>query len=152
MWFLPGPLSKFWPNAHTDKLRAAATAWHNTAQAVETVTWNAQAALDHLESNDDTTQAIGGFWSKICNPGDNTTVLAAAYQICQSLGDACGKYADAIDNKRSDVKGKMIGAGFAVGVTSIVGVLGTLVTGGGSDAAAGEADVAEVAAIVGDVA
>jgi pretoxin HINT domain-containing protein len=152
VWFLPGPLSKFWPNAHTDKLRAAATAWHNTAQAVATVTGTARGAIVSLESSDDTTHAINGFWSKVYTSGDNNTVLAGTYQICQSLGDACGKYADAIDNKRSDIKDKMIGAGFAVGVTSIIGILGTVFTGGGSDAAAGALDVAEVSAIVGDVA
>ena len=86
------------------------------------------------------------------SPGDTSTVLAGTQQICQSLGDACNKYADAIDAKRSQVQDALIGAGIAVGITTIVGVLGTIFTGGGSDAAAGAADEAEVAAIVGDVA
>jgi hypothetical protein len=46
----------------------------------------------------------------------------------------------------------LIGAGIAVGITTIVGVALTVFTGGGSDAGAGVADEAEVAAIVGDVA
>ncbi len=152
VWFLPGPLSKFWPNAHTDKVRAAGTSWHNAANAVESVAGNATGALASLESNDDTSQAIGDFWSQVYSPGNNKTVLAGARQICQSLGDACNKYADAIDSKRSDVQGKLIGAGIAVGVTTVIGILGTVFTGGGSDAGAGLADEAEVAAIVGDVA
>jgi hypothetical protein len=152
VWFLPGPLSKFWPNAHTDKVRAAGTAWHNAANVIEAVAGRATSTLASLESDDDTTQAIGGFWAQIYSPGNNKTVLAGAHQICQSLGDACNRYADAIDSKRSDVKGKLIGAGIAVGVTTIIGILGTVFTAGGSDAGAGIADEAEVAAIVGDVA
>jgi hypothetical protein len=152
VWFLPGPLEKFWPNAHTDKVRAAATAWHNAAGSVSTVTGNAQSALASLEVNDDTIQAVGGFWTQVYTPGDNGTVLAGAYQICRSVGDACDKYADAIDSKRSDVEHVMIGAGVAVGVTTALGVLGTIFTFGGSDAAAGGADAAEVTAMVGDVA
>jgi hypothetical protein len=152
VWFLPGPLSKFWPNAHTDKVRAAATAWHNAASSVGSVAGDSESALGTLEVNDDTVQAINGFWSQVYSPGDTSTVLAGTQQICQSLGDACNKYADAIDAKRSQVKDALIGAGIAVGITTIVGVLGTIFTGGGSDAAAGAADEAEVAAIVGDVA
>lgn len=152
VWFLPGPLAKFWPNAHTDKMRAAATAWHNAAKSVDTVAGNAQSALTPLEANDDTAKAINHFWSQVYSPGNNKTVLAGTRQICQSLGDACDKYANAIDSKRSDVKNKMIGAGIAVGVTTAIGVLGSIFTGGGSDVAAGVADEAEVAAIVGDVA
>ncbi len=152
VWFLPGPLSRFWPNAHTDKVRAAATAWHNAAGSVETISLNAQSALIALEANDDTARAINDFWSQVYSPGNNQTVLAGTHQICQSLGDACNKYADAIDSKRSSVKGKVLGAGIAVGVTTVLGVLGTVFTGGGSDEAAGLADAAEVEAIVGDVA
>ena len=151
-WFLPGPLSKFWPNAHTDKVRAAGSAWHNAAKAVESVAGNSTGALAVLESNDDTTEAIGNFWSQVYSPGNNKTVLAGAHQICLSLGDACDKYADAIDSKRSDVQGKLIGAGIAVGVTTVIGIIGTVFTAGGSDAGPGVADEAEVAAIVGDVA
>jgi hypothetical protein len=152
VWFLPGPLSRFWPNANTDKVRAAAAAWQKAADSITAVTGNSQSALDSLEVNDDTTQAIDGFWAQVYSPGDTRTVLAGTQQICQALGDACSRYADAIDSKRSEVEGKMVGAGISVGVTSIVGLLGTVFTGGGSDAAAGMADEAEVAAIVGDVA
>lgn len=152
VWFLPGPLAKFWPNAHTDRLRAAATAWHDAAKSIDTIAGDAQSGLTRLEANDDTAQAISEFWSQVYSPGNNKTVLAATHQICRSLGDACDKYAEAVDNKRGDVKGKLIGAGIAVGVTTTLGVLGSIFTGGGSDAAAGLADEAEVAAIVGDVA
>jgi hypothetical protein len=152
VWFLPGPLGRFWPNAHTDKVRAAAAAWRQAAGSVGGIAGNSQSALASLDSDDDTTRAINGFWAQVYSPGDPRTVLAGTRQICQSLGDACTRYADAVDSKRSDVQDKLIGAGIAVGVTSIIGILGTVFTGGGSDAAAGAADEAEVAAIVGDVA
>jgi hypothetical protein len=152
VWFLPGPLAKFWPNAHTGKARAAANAWHNAAAAVGSVTEVAQSALLALEADDDTTKAINGFWSQVYSPGNDKTVLAGTQHLCQALGDACARYADAIDSKRSDVQGKLIGAGIAVGVTTIIGIAASIFTGGGSDVAAGGADEAEVAAIVGDVA
>jgi hypothetical protein len=152
VWFLPGPLARFWPNAHTDQVRAAAGAWHNAADSIEVIAGNAGAALASLEGNDDTTAAITDFWSQVYSPGNARTVLAGTQQICQSLGDACGKYADAIDAKRNDVRNALIGAGIAVGITTIVGVALTVFTGGGSDAGAGVADEAEVEAIVGDVA
>jgi hypothetical protein len=152
VWFLPGPLARFWPNAHTDKARGAAGAWHDAAAAISSASQAAESALVMLESSDDTSQAINNFWSQVYSPGDNRTVLAGAQQLCQSLGDACDKYATAIDNKRSDVRGKLIGAGILAGVTTIIGVIATAVTGGGSDVAAGAADEAEVAAVVGDVA
>jgi hypothetical protein len=152
VWFLPGPLSRFWPNAHTDKVLAAAAAWHQAAGVISGIAENSQSALASLEASDDTTQAINGFWAQVYSPGDPRTVLAGTQQICQCLGDACNRYADAVDSKRNDVRNKLIGAGIAVGITSIIGILGTVFTGGGSDAAAGAADEAEVAAIVGDVA
>ncbi len=152
VWFLPGPLARFWPNAHTDRMRTAAAAWHNTAAAVTSLSGDAVASLSGLESGDDTAAAISSFVSQIYTPGDNSTVLAGTAQICKSIGDACDQYASAVDSKRSDVKNALLGAGIAVGVTTIIGVLGTIFTGGGSDAAAGAADAAEVEAIVGDVA
>jgi len=152
VWFLPGPLSRFWPNAHTDKVRAAAAAWHQAAGTISGIAENSQSALASLEASDDTTQAINGFWAQVYSPGNPRTVLAGTQQICQCLGDACNRYAGAVDSKRNDVRNKLIGAGIAVGITSIIGILGTVFTGGGSDAAAGAADEAEVAAIVGDVA
>jgi hypothetical protein len=152
VWFLPGPLARFWPNAHPDQVRAAASAWHNAADSIEVIAGQAGAALASLEGNDDTMSAIADFWSQVYSPGNARTVLAGAQQICQSLGDACGRYADAIDAKRNDVRNALIGAGIAVGITTIVGVALTVFTGGGSDAGAGLADEAEVEAIVGDVA
>ena len=152
VWFLPGPLAKFWPNAHPDRARAVASAWHDAATAVGSVVQSAQSALLTLEADDDTTKAINGFWSQVFAPGNDKTVLAGTQHLCQAIGDACARYAEAIDSKRSDVEGKLIGAGIAAGVTTIIGVAASIFTGGGSDVAAGAADEAEVAAIVGDVA
>jgi hypothetical protein len=152
VWFLPGPLARFWPNAHTDKVRAAGAAWHNAAASVGALSGDAQSSLASLEADDDTAQAINGFWSQVYSPGDSRTVLAGTQLICKSLGDACDTYANAVDSKRSQVEHVMMGAGIAVGVTTALGVLGTIFTLGGSDAAAGGADVAEVTAMVGDVA
>ncbi|HEY2579049.1 MAG TPA: hypothetical protein VGI74_22300 [Streptosporangiaceae bacterium] len=151
VWFLPGPLARFWPNAHTDKTQSVAAAWRSAATAVQNATQSAQSALAALETGDDTAQAISTFWAQVYSPGNNTTVLAGACQICESLGSACARYANVIDAKRSEVETKLMGAGIAVGVTTILGVAASVITLGGSDAAAGAADAAEITAIVGDV-
>ncbi|HEX5493600.1 MAG TPA: hypothetical protein VFX70_03370 [Mycobacteriales bacterium] len=151
VWFLPGPLSRFWPNAHTDRLRVAARAWHQAAESVDVLTRGAQSALTSLEVDDDTTQAVNGFWAQVYRPGVNRTVLAGTHQICRSLGDACARYADVVDAKRGEVSDKLLGAEIAVGVTSALGVLGTVFAGGNFGRVAVLADEAELRAIVGDV-
>jgi hypothetical protein len=151
VWFLPGPLSKFWPNADTGKLRNAAKGWHDAATAVDTLTQHAGSSLTGLETTDDSVASINAFWAQVYTPGDNTTVLAGTHQICQALGDACGKYADAVDSAHSQIKDALIGAGVLVGLTTAVGAVVSFFTGGGAAPVTAVADEAEVEGIAGPV-
>lgn len=147
--WLPGPLKKFWPDADTGKLRAAAKAWYAAAQSIDGTSWEAQGAIDSIATGDDTAQAITEFWSQTFTPGNQRTLLAGLEQVCRSLGDACDKYAQAVDDAHSKMKEALAGTGIAVGITTILGILGTPFTFGASDAAAAEADTAEAAGILG---
>jgi hypothetical protein len=150
---LPGPLAKFWPNANTDKVRAAGKAWHTAANTINGINGRANGAMLGFTStsHDDSSQAIDEFWGGVYKDGDPKTVLAGMHEICQALGDACDKYAKSVDDAHGRIKNALIGAGIAVGLTTIVGVALTIFTGGGSDAAAGAADAAEAEAILGPI-
>jgi hypothetical protein len=147
--WLPGPLKKFWPDADTGKLRSAAQAWNTMAQRIDSISWTVQGAIDSVATGDDTAQAITEFWAQTFSPGNQRTLLAGLEQVCRSLGDACGKYAQAVDDAHSKMKDALAATGIAVGITTILGILGTPFTFGGSDAAAAEADTAEAAGILG---
>lgn len=76
-------------------------------------------------------------------------MLTGLHDACDSIANACDGYAKAIDDARSNLETALAGAGIAVAFTTVIGVLLTPFTLGGSDAAAGAADAAEVAAIAG---
>lgn len=151
---LPGPLAKYWPNADTGKVRGAAKAWHTAAEAINGINGRANGAMTGLTSasDDDSSKAINDFWGDVYRAGDPRTVLAGMHQICKALGDACDKYAKSVDDAHGKMKNALIGAGIAIGLTTVVGVALTIFTGGGSDAAAGAADAAEAEAILGPIA
>ncbi len=151
---LPGPLAKFWPNADTGKVRAAARAWHTAADAIDGINGRANTAIAGLTASpdDDNGKAINEFWNDVYNRDDPKTVLAGMYHICKALGDACDKYAKSVDDAHDKMKNALIGAGIAVGLTTLAGAALSIFTLGGSDAAAGAADAAEAEAILGPIA
>jgi hypothetical protein len=79
--------------------------------------------------------------------GTSDSLFVQLITACESLANACESYAGAIDKARHDLKVALAEIGVAVALTTVAGILLTLFTGGGSDAAAGAADAAEVAAI-----
>jgi hypothetical protein len=150
---LPGPLAKYWPNADVGKLRSAARAWHAAAGTVQDVGGKLNATINGLSTAAGSdSHAIGDFWGKVYKSGNPHTVLAGLYELCESLGDSCDRYATAVEHARSQMKGALVGAGIAIGVTTAIGILGSIVTLGGSDAGAAAADAAEAAAILGPIA
>jgi hypothetical protein len=83
--------------------------------------------------------------------GWSTSLRDGPSRAAGAPGPACDAYAKAIDDARSSLEEALAAAGIAVGLTTIVGILLTPFTFGGSDAGAGAADAAEVAAIAGPV-
>jgi hypothetical protein len=142
-------LGKFWLNGHQDKLRAAAA-----ASGLESLGLDLQGAVTSITDNNSAASisAMHGYFAKIWTGGNGgTTPLSVAHNTCTQLASACARYADAIDQDHSDIESALWGAGLAVGVTEVVGFLGTLFTGGGSDALAAWASSAESAAILGPI-
>jgi uncharacterized protein YukE len=149
----PDWLAKYWPNGDPDALRDAAGAWRKAADGVNGVTQTLHGAVNSITENSNTKclQAMSEFWDSLAKPGDHTAILTALHDACQSIAKACDAYAKAIDDARNNLKTALAEAGIAVAVTTIIGILLTPFTLGGSDAGAGAADAAEVAAIAGPV-
>ncbi|MGH3624105.1 MAG: hypothetical protein ACRDQ5_20315 [Sciscionella sp.] len=150
---VPDWLSKYWPNGDPDKLRAAGRAWHKARDGVSDITSTLHGAVRSITESNSTEclDAMESFWNSLAKQGDKKAILTALHDACDGLGNACDKYAQAIDDAHSKLKGALIGAGIAVGLTTIAGILLTPFTGGGSDVGAAAADSAEVAAIAGPI-
>jgi hypothetical protein len=150
---VPDWLAKYWPNGDPDKLRDAAKAWRTARDGVRDVTTVLQNAVNSItDYNDaDDLKHMQAFWDSLGKPGDKKAVLTGLHDACDSIANACDAYAKAIDDARGDLKTALAEAGIAVVLTTAVGILLSVFTLGGSDAAAGAADAAEVAAIAGPV-
>jgi hypothetical protein len=149
--WLPGPLKKYWPDADTGKLRTAASAWRAAAGALDNAAWQADLAIESLDTSDDTARAIADTWGRVFSPGNDKTLVPGLEQTCRALADACDKYAQAVDNAHSQMKDALAEAGIAIGLTTALGVVLSVVTFGGSDAGAAAADTAEAAGILGPI-
>jgi hypothetical protein len=148
---VPDWLAQYWPNGDPDQLRAAATAWRTARDGVGDVTTTLHGAvvgITDYNNAEDITQ-MEAFWNTLAKPGDKKAILTGLHDACDSIAKACDAYAQAIDDARSNLKTALAEAGIAVAFTTIIGILATPFTLGGSDAAAGAADAAEVAAIAG---
>lgn len=152
---VPSVIAKYWPNGHQDKLRDAAKAYRTASAAFQKIGGTLHAQVQALTdaNSDDSVKAMAAFWATIWQDGGNATKapLSAAHQACDQLAKACDAFAQAIDDAHSSTETKLAGAGIAVGLTTVVGILLTPFTGGGSDAGAAALDGAEAAAILGDV-
>ncbi|MBM9508524.1 WXG100-like domain-containing protein [Actinacidiphila acididurans] len=152
---VPHVIAKYWPNGHQDTLRAAASAYRTASGDISTLGTNLHLQVLSITdaTSDDSVKAMAAFWGKIWQDGDTggKAPLSTAKHACDQLAKACDSFAEAIDHAHSSTEDKLAGAGIAIGLTTAVGVLLTVFTFGGSDAAAGGLDAAEAAAILGDV-
>jgi hypothetical protein len=150
---VPDWLAKYWPNGDPDALRQAATAWRTAATGVQNVTTTLHGAVNSITENNDTQdlKAMSDFWNSLAG-GGHKAILSVLHDACVSIAKGCDAYAKAIDDARNQLKTALAEAGIAVAVTTVIGILLTPFTLGGSDAGAGAADAAEVAAIAGPIA
>jgi hypothetical protein len=152
---VPSVIAKYWPNGHQDKLRDAATAYRTASTAIQGIGRSLHTQVQSLTDNnsDDSVTAMAGFWAKIWQDGGNTgkAPLSAAHDACDKLASACDKFAHAIDEAHSSTEEKLAGAGIAIGLTTALGVVLTVVTAGASDVGAAALDGAEAGAILGGV-
>ncbi|MCF3961495.1 WXG100-like domain-containing protein [Streptomyces fuscigenes] len=152
---VPSVIAKYWPNGHQDKLRDAASAYRTAATAIEGIGRSLHGQVQSLTDNnsDDSVTAMAAFWGKVWQDGGNTgkAPLSAAHDACGKLASACDKFAHAIDEAHSSTEEKLAGAGIAIGLTTALGVVLTVVTAGASDAGAAALDGAEAGAILGGV-
>ncbi|MFF7413826.1 WXG100-like domain-containing protein [Streptomyces lydicus] len=152
---VPDVIAKYWPNGHQDKLRAAAAAYRTAATAINDLGNDLHQQVRSITDNndDDSVDAMAHFWAQIWQGGHRAgkAPLSAAKHACDELAKACESFAHAIDEAHSETESNLAEAGIAITVTTIVGVLLTPFTGGGSDAGAAALDSAEAAAILGGV-
>ncbi|WP_333766608.1 hypothetical protein [Streptomyces sp. IBSBF 2435] len=151
----PPPLHKYWVNGHQDKLRNAATAFRTAATDIN----NLGASL-HLQvqaitdvNTSGAVTAMAAFWGRIWQDGDpgGSAPLSTAYLACTKLASVCEQFAHAIDEAHSELEHKMSEAGITMGITTALGVLGSVFTFGGSDAGAAALDAGEAAALFASV-
>lgn len=146
---VPDFLAQYWPNGDSDKLRAAAGAWRAAQSSLGDIVSKLHTAVEGMTAVNDSecVRAMNDLWDSLAKDGDNSALFTGLQNACGKLAAACDQYAKAIDDAQSNLEDALAGAGIAVGLTTVVGILLTPFTFGGSDAAAGAADAAEVAAI-----
>ncbi|NYD43093.1 scabin-related ADP-ribosyltransferase [Nocardioides panaciterrulae] len=130
-----------WPNADTGELRSAGQAWQDAARSLMTVTGQCDEAVALLGAQ--RTPEAPHAQAAVRRLGDLVGQLSRQYS---SLGQACARYADHVDSAREQSTHIMEGVLAGLAITAVVGIGLTLVTFGGSDAAAAAAASAEVAA------
>lgn len=141
-------IGKFWPQGSPDKLRAAAGVWQHAAALIDDAQRNAEqhAAPITVYCSGDAITAFNSYVRRIyaADPSGNTVIDAGQPLMenlsagCRQMQRICEQYADAID----DCRHTLIGLGVAAGIITTAGVLLTIFTLGGSDAAAAAGDAA----------
>ena len=131
----------FWPNADTDRVRAAGGTWTTAAEAVGLLSAHCDSACAALHGERSPEIPIAG--SVIRDVQAQVEELAAQFD---ALGAACTDYAEHVDTKRSELRSLLEDLAVEIGVTAVLGGLGTLLTGGAAAGVAGGAGAARLAA------
>lgn len=151
----PPPIDKYWANGHQDKLRAAAAAFRTAATDINSLGTSLHLQVQAITDVNCSGAiiAMAGFWGKIWHSSDpgGMAPLSTAHLACTKLASVCEKFAHAIDQAHSEFEHKVTEAGIAIGLTTAIGVLGTVFTLGGSDAGAVALDAGEAAALFASV-
>ena len=141
-------IGKFWPQGDPDRLRHAAQVWDHCAGLVDTAQGNAvqhaAPVMEHCqgEAFDAFAQYAGTLYTGKTDGGTSVAASAPLMEnisaACRLMRNACNDYADAIDTCRTT----LIALGIGAGLITAAGVLLSIFTLGGSDAAAAAGDAA----------
>lgn len=151
---LPGPVSWVldqiegfvWPDADTERLRAAADAWRTSASSVSVLTAYCDRALADLadEQSPEVPLAIAttrDLRARVDTLGDQ---LAA-------IGGACAAYADQVDAKRSEMLDLLTQLAIELAAGAVIGGALSVVSAGLAAPAAGAAGSARLAWAAGEL-
>ncbi|MFJ1796572.1 restriction endonuclease fold toxin-2 domain-containing protein [Kitasatospora griseola] len=141
-------IGKFWPQGDPDRLRQAGRVWARCASLLDDAQANAgrHAAAVVEQCQGRAFDAFQEYAATVyaASPHGGTDVssslplLENVSAACRQMQSICDEYADAIDTCRDT----LIGLAVAAGIITAAGVILTVFTFGGSDAAAVAADAA----------
>jgi restriction endonuclease fold toxin 2 of polymorphic toxin system len=139
-------VGKFWPQGNPDQLRAAAQVWTKAGELIDDAQANAyfQCAPIIEFCKGDAIDAFLAYKATVFTapPSGGTAVgptqalMENISAACRLLANACNSYASAIDGVRNTITDLAVGAG----IITVGGIILSIFTLGGSDAAAGAGD------------
>jgi hypothetical protein len=133
-----------WPAANEGDLRTAASTWKSLAEDIRDNYGLANSNAQGLVSNNEgkAITAFETYWSKYAGAKG---ALPVAAQACDSMADACNKYASAV----SETKTKIEQAGAEVAATLIIGTIGAFFTFGATEGIADSVAAGLLATVAG---
>jgi guanyl-specific ribonuclease Sa len=140
-WLIEHTVGYVWPNGHQGQLRAAASSWTRMAHEVDAATDDIPRALAYIEAED--SPEVADAESACRAMREQLTVLAAT---CTSMATACENYAAHLDAMHSDVEHELSSLAEWTVTIETIGAVGSIITFGGSEAAAQAAETSRIAA------
>ena len=131
----------FWPNADTDRVRAAGRAWTIAAESVDLLTAHCDSALCALA--DERSPEIPVAIAVIRDVRSRVEDLAAQLE---ALGAACADYAEHVDTKRSELRELLEDLVEELAIGALIAGGLSIVSGGTAAGAAGSVGAARLAA------
>jgi hypothetical protein len=143
-----------WPDGHQDQLDAAKDAWHTASSDYRTLAGNVSPAVDLLNN-----QQSPEIQTSIDTCNQRKTDFNALADACQSLGDACGEYANHLDEAHRKILDELQeflleAAAWEVGAAILTPFTGTISEWIGNSALAGRVAMKarRIATIIGELA
>ncbi len=143
-----------WPDGHQDQLDAAKDAWHTASADFRTLAGNVSPAVDLLNN-----QQSPEIQTSVDTCNQRKTDFNALADACQSLGDACGEYANHLDEAHRKILDELQeflleAAAWEVGAAILTPFTGSLSEWVGNSALAGRVAMKarRIATIIGELA
>lgn len=130
-----------WPDADTDRLRAAAATWRSAAGSVGALTGPCATALAELSLEVSPEIPLA-----VATTEDLRSRIESLAEQLTALGAACDEHAAHVDAKRGEMLDLLEQLAWELGIGAVVSGALTLLTGGGAAPAAGAAGAARTAA------